>query len=74
MSEQVIGENVLADFSDMNADLVLIVRLTEPGTISASGKSLVIAPTRGSARILHPSFGEFSIGLNVYMKAGHGAA
>lgn len=43
--------------------LIITVDLTAPGTPSASGKSLVIATTRGNVQI-----GGVTVGLNVYRK------
>lgn len=44
--------------------LIIEVDLKAPGTPSASGKSIVIATTRGNVQI-----GNVTVGLNVYKKA-----
>jgi hypothetical protein len=46
--------------------LTLTVKLSYPGTPSASGKTLVNASTRGNVQI--PGANGLTIGLNVYTK------
>lgn len=56
---QVSGEGYQAK---VEGDKLLIeVDLTGEGTVSASGKSIVIASTRGNVKI-----GDVTVGLNVY--------
>lgn len=58
-----IGDNV--SYVVSGDVLTLTISLKEKGTRSASGKSLVIASTRGNAVIE----GGVTIGLNVFRKA-----
>jgi hypothetical protein len=44
-------------------ELIITVDLSRQGTPSKSGKSLVIATTRGNVKI-----GDVSVGLNVYRR------
>lgn len=59
--KQSIGQNVEAEVSGQK--LTLTVDLSASGTPSASGKTLVIASTRGNAQVEG-----VVIGLNVYRK------
>jgi len=48
--------------------LLIEIDLNKEGTISASGKSKVIASTRGNASIV-TNQGLFQLGVNLYKKA-----
>lgn len=61
-----IGENVQARI-DENGNLLLRINPAVQGTVSASGKSIVLASTRGNTR-----YEGISIGLNVYRKRSGG--
>jgi len=55
------GEGFVAEVKDDK--LIIEIDLKAKGTMSASGKNLVIATTRGNMRI-----GSVVVGLNVYRK------
>ena len=57
-------ENIIATIK--GTTLTLEIDLTAPGSLSKSEKNVVIATTRGSAKI--PG-SEFTLGLNLYRKA-----
>jgi len=65
--KEVIGENVEALYDRENGRLILTIDLKKEGIPSASGKSLVLATTRGNAE-----FAGVRIGLNVYRKRTFG--
>jgi hypothetical protein len=53
--------------STVNGDtLTLTVKLNRPGTPSASGKTRVLASTRGN--VIIPGTDGITVGLNVYVK------
>lgn len=56
-----IAENVMAEEKD--GLLVLTIDTRKPGTLSATGKSMVIASTRGNVPVAGGS-----LGLNFYKK------
>jgi len=58
-----IGENVKGEIKD--GKLTLTIDLSAAGTVSRSGKSSVIASTRGNKRIGEGEQ-EVTIGVNVY--------
>ena len=58
-----IGENIQAEVKD--GKLTLTIDLSKPGTVSRSGKSSVIASTRGNKRIGEGEQ-EVTVGVNVY--------
>ena len=57
------GEGFEANVSEDGKTLIIEVDLTTKGTPSASGKSMVIATTRGNVNI-----NGVTLGLNVYRK------
>ena len=57
------GEGFTASVSEDGKTLVIEIDLTAKGTLSASGKSMVIATTRGNINI-----NGVTLGLNVYKK------
>ncbi len=57
------GEGFTANVSEDGKKLVIEVDLTRQGVPSASGKSLVIASTRGATKI-----NGISVNLNVYKR------
>ena len=59
----ITGEGFTANVSEDGKTLVIEIDLTAKGTPSASGKSLVIATTRGNIPV-----NGFTLGLNVYKK------
>ncbi len=61
-----IGENINAHLQ--GHILTLEVDLNEAGTISRSGKSTVIATTRGNASIKDGHGEAVSVGINIYRK------
>ena len=62
-------ENITTAYDDATGELVIRAKIANnPGKLSASGKSKVLATTRGNASIDTPE-GPVSVGLNVYRKA-----
>ena len=61
------GSNV--EYSVANGKLVITVDLAAKGEVSKSGKSVVIASTKGNHKI-DIGGSEVSLGLNVYKKKG----
>lgn len=59
-----IGQNVTVEVKD--GKLIATVDLSQKGTPSASGKSIVIGSTRGNVKLAEHGV---SLGLNVYRKA-----
>ena len=59
-----LGDNVTGSVSEDGKTLTLTVKLDAKGTTSASGKSVVIASTRGNIAL-----GDVKIGLNIYRPA-----
>ena len=62
MAKAKLGENIQFEVKD--GKLLMEVDLTEKGTISSSGKSMVIATTRGNISL--PG-SEVKIGVNIYL-------
>ena len=62
MAKAKLGENIQFEIKD--GKLFMEVDLTEKGTISSSGKSMVIATTRGNIAL--PG-SEVKIGVNIYL-------
>ena len=62
MAKAKLGENIQFEVKD--GKLFMEVDLTEKGTISSSGKSMVIATTRGNIAL--PG-SEVKIGVNIYL-------
>lgn len=60
-----VGDNVLAEIKD-NGTLILTINLKAKGSQSKSGKSTLIATTRGSISI--PGT-DLKMGLNIYRPA-----
>jgi len=63
MSEK-LGENITIEIKDGKA--IITVDLSHRGSVSASGKSLIVASTRGNVQIPGTSV---ILGLNAYVKA-----
>lgn len=63
-----IGQNLTAEIE--GDELILRIDLSIPGTVSASGKSSVIATTRGNIAIATPAGGQLKLGLNLYAPRG----
>ena len=61
------GSNV--EYEVAKGKLVITVDLTAEGEVSKSGKSIVIASTKGNQKI-DIGGSEVSLGLNVYKKKG----
>ena len=61
MAGTAAGQNVVAEVQGRK--LVLTIDLDAPGAPSSSGKTVVIASTRGNAAI-----GDVIVGLNVFRK------
>ena len=59
-----IGDNIQAEV--IGDQLTLAVDLGKPGTVSRSGKSQVIASTRGNVKIADSNGDEVSVGINIY--------
>ena len=57
------GEGFTANVSEDGKTMTIVIDLERQGTPSKSGKSLVIATTRGNMRI-----GPVTVGLNVYKR------
>jgi hypothetical protein len=49
--------------------LILIVDLSKPGVLSSTGKSKLIASTRGAAAVAHPKIAGLKAALNVTVPA-----
>ena len=60
-SYETIGQNLKVKVE--GTTMTIMVDLAGPTTLSASGKSDVIATTRGNVKV-----GDLSIGINVYRK------
>lgn len=61
-------ENVKVEVKD--SQLVLTMDLDKTGTPSKSGKSIVIATTKGN-QMVKAKNKEFMLGLNLYVKSGN---
>lgn len=59
-----IGDNITTDIQ--GDTLTLTIDLAKPGTVSRSGKSSVIASTRGNLTITDGNGEDVKIGLNIY--------
>ena len=59
-----IGENISAEVQ--GDTLTLAIDLGKPGTVSRSGKSSVIASTRGNQTIKDGNGEEVKLGVNIY--------
>lgn len=62
MTESTVGQNVKVKVD--GATLMITCDLTAAGITSASGKTLVIASTRGNAAVSEGTY----LGLNLYRK------
>ena len=49
--------------------LVLTVDLSQPGTLSSTGKSKLVASTRGAVPVAHPKLAGLKAALNVTVPA-----
>ena len=61
-----IGDNVTATETD--GIVTFVVDTTKGGTPSKSGKSLVMASTRGNKTLRLSDGSEITVGLNIYQK------
>ena len=59
-----IGDNIQAEVK--GDTLTLVIDLGKPGTISKSGKSSVIASTRGNVSVQDQEGADVKLGINVY--------
>ena len=59
-----IGDNINAEIQ--GDTLTLVVDLGKPGTVSRSGKSSVIASTRGNQTVTDGNGQEVKVGINIY--------
>jgi len=57
-------ENMQMHVSEDGAELIIRVDLTVQGTPSASGKTIVLASSRGNADV--PGMDGYKVGLNVF--------
>ncbi len=68
MTQQKLGTGITATVSEDGKTLTLTLDISGPGELSASGKSMVVASTRGNKNIVTPD-GTLTIGINAYRKA-----
>lgn len=64
MTQQTLGENILAAVED--GKITLVIDLKHRGQRSASGKTIRVASTEGNVKV--PGAEEVTIGLNAYTK------
>ena len=64
MASENLGNGIQAEVK--GDTLILTIKLSQPGQVSASGKTMVQASTRGNVVI--PGSDGLTVGLNVYVK------